>query len=201
MARARRKSTAPILLVKALTLAAKRLGVNDLDYVKIRLREQLKTAVYGRDCGVQAVHPPDARVDALWSDPLGGWEIRWEQSRAERCILVVSGIDVASERQYAVGLWIAPAVIAALAPVIPKPRKPSGRPSKYREPLEQAARKVIKTHGRLPLEAKDGSSLLEKVTDLVGVDNMPERTQALDILRPINNAASPRREIIRKRSN
>jgi hypothetical protein len=188
MGKARRKSTAPIPLSKAPELAAKRLGVNDLDYAKIRLRERLKTAEYGRDWGAQAMHPPDARVDALWSDPLGGWEIRWEQGRAERCVLVASGIDVASERQYAVGLWIAPAVIDALAPAAPKGKSTGAPPWVNVALIEKTARNYIKKHG-CPDNLTGEGGLIEKVGFELPEKAMPSKTRAWEILKSIFDSA------------
>jgi hypothetical protein len=186
MAKVRRKSIAPIPSSKALKLAAKRLGVADLDYVEIRLREQLRQAVYGDDWGVQAVHPPGTRIDDLWCDPSGSWEIKWELGRAETLGIAPGTGELAFEPGYGVGLWIAPAVIKRLVPVIAKP-KPPVRISKYRRPLERAARRIIGRDGR-PDTLQGEGGLLEKVTLEIGEENMPTaESWAVEILKPIHD--------------
>jgi hypothetical protein len=179
MARARRKSTAPIPLVKALTLAAKRLGVNDLDYAKKRLHQQLAKSSYGRDWFAQAIDPPDADISRLWARALT--LIDWEKARGKDR---GKNVDV-------YGITIAPAVIAALAPAVPQSRP--GHPSEYDEALiAEKARTYIDKHGP-PDHVEGDGGLLEKVTALVGRNFMPRRTRALEILGPILKQAKERR--------
>ena len=119
MAKAPCQSTARIPLGKAPELAAKRLGVDDLDYAKIRLCEILQKAKFGRDWGVQAVHPSDTRVEDMWRKNVGWWRVNWDTSRADELgVFSEMGepLKTVLAGPFAVGLWIAPAVIAALSP-------------------------------------------------------------------------------------
>jgi hypothetical protein len=190
MGRAPRKFTAPISLDKALELAAKRLGVADLDYAKIRLREQLKTAEYGRDWGAQAVHPPDTRVDDLWSDPSGAWAVDWRKARASMLIVPKAASGLCFERAIIYGLWITPAIIAALAPAVaiaPKPkRRHRGRREDYDIPLIKRTMREIAAMPRQPqrLDGKDG--IAEKLRDRLGDDAVPGRSRLYEIFESIS---------------
>jgi hypothetical protein len=190
MAKARHKSTAPILLVKVLKLAAKRLGVDDFDYAEIRLREQLKTAKYGRDWGAQAVHPPDTRVDDLWSDPSGAWAVDWGKARASMLIVPKAAGGLCFERAIVYGLWITPAIIAALAPAVaiaPKPkRRQRGRREDYDIPLiKRTMRKIVAMPGQLQrLDGKRG--IAEKLRDRLGDDAVPGRSRLYEIFESIS---------------
>jgi hypothetical protein len=196
MGKARRKSTAPVPLDKALKQAAKRLGIADLNYAKIRLCEQLKTAEFGRDWGVQAVHPPNLNVVSLWRDSVW-WKVNWEERRAEQ--LAISLIRqnrgdpprIVSAGRFAIGLWVAPAVIESLASAVSKGKSP-GPPSKYNDAwLAKQAWKYINKHGH-PNNVEGEGGLIEKVTDIVGANRMPGRTRSIEILAPILKEAKAR---------
>jgi hypothetical protein len=192
MGKARRKPTAPIPYFKALELAAKRLGVDDLDYAEKRLRERLKTAEFGRDWFAQAIDPPDANLNGFWQRSL---TIDREKNKASfkraSCVGEVGEPSPAFgfEDVTAYGISIAPAVIDTLA--LDEGRSP-GRPSEYDEALiEKTAREYIDTHG-LPKGVEGDGGLLEKVTDIVGPNYMPGRTRAIEILAPILKQAKAR---------
>jgi hypothetical protein len=186
MGKARRKSTARIPLSKAPELAAKRLSVDDLDYAKIRLCEQLKTAKFGRDWGMQAVHPPGTRVDDLWCDPSGAWAIDWENRRASMSI----GSGLGFERATVYGLWIAPAVVAALSSVMTSAsrhkRKQRGTRRLYDIPrlkrtMREIRRELMAATPGQPVHLDGKGGVAEKLRDRLGDDAVPERSRLYQI--------------------
>jgi hypothetical protein len=181
---AARKSKAPVPLSRAREQAAKRLGIPDLDYAEKQLRAVLAQSAYGRDWGARVVDP-GARVERLWQ-PASAWTVEWALERAWRMILSAGIADMAFERAYVRGIWIAPKVIAALVSVVPRGKSP-GAPQKYNlRQLESAARKVITEQG-CPEHVEGDGGLLEKASFVMADRGhaMPGRTLALEIIGPI----------------
>jgi hypothetical protein len=183
------------MLAEARKQAAKRLGVDDLDYAEKRLCEQLRTAEFGRDWFAQAIDPPGADLNGFWQYWLA---IDREKNNASfKRPFRVGEVGEPSpgfgfEDVTAYGISIAPTVIDALAPSAPAPRsKPIGRPSKFRSRLEKAARAYVKRYG-CPDNLEGEGSLYEKMCDQFA--DMPTRSWALEILKPIYDEAQALRK-------
>jgi hypothetical protein len=188
MAKASGKSSARLPLTEARERAAKRLGIDDLDYAKKQLHERLKTAKFGRDWGALDVRPAGIRFDDLWQDSY--WVKDWQTARASKPIvapIVADGsAEICFEQATVYGIWIAPAIVASLPPAVagaPKPkRKRRGSPETYDIPLiKRAMRQLI---GKRPREAVrlDGKGgLFERLRDLLGDDAVPGRARLYKI--------------------
>jgi hypothetical protein len=161
------------------------LGIADLDYAEKRLRPVLAQAKYGQDWGARAVDL-EACVEDLWRS--SGWTVEWTRERAWRWIVPATDAGIAFEKRYAYGIWIAPAVIEALAPAAPKGKSPGAPPRVNIALIEKTARNYIKKHG-CPDSLTGEGSLIEKVGLELPEKAMPSKTRAWEILKPIFDSA------------
>jgi hypothetical protein len=184
MAKASGKSSARLPLAKARERAVKRLGIADLDYAEKQLDERLKTAKFGRDWGALDVRPAGIRFDDLWQDSY--WVKDWQTARASKPIVADGSAEICFERATVYGIWIAPAVIASLRPVVadaPKPkRKRRGSPEKY--DIRKIKRTMRQLIGKRPREAVNlggKGGVFDQLRDQLGDDNVPGQARLYEI--------------------